>query len=541
MRKSGGAALRETLMSVPRAVQRTVGLVPGVRAFLRERLTIEQAEAGIREALERRAEHFLRRVRTEVFAAPHSPYRTLFRWAGCEYGDLESSVHREGVEKTLSQLARDGVYLTSDEFKGKRPVARGTLSFRVMPEDMASRDVHFGLVTASSGTMNRPIRSLVTLGWLAQRALVMAVFFKAHGLWDRAHAIYDGILPSGGGVNNVLIYARLGVPVERWFTRPGSVDPWVPRQYYGLMTRAIVSTVSRFGPGPVHLQPIDPADVARIVRWIQRVHHRGQGVCIATAASNAARIARTAVEMGGSLAGTTFITTGEPLTEEKRKVIERAGAVPTPRYAYGGGVNIGLGCADPADVDDHHVNEYLLALLPHPQSLLSEGPPIHPLLCTTLHPAAPRLLINVESGDYATVSRRTCGCALGAVGLTLHVSAVRSFEKLTSEGMNYYSLDLFGLLEKTLPGEFGGGPGDYQLVEEEDHRGQTHLTLRVAPTVGPVDERRLLSRAHEELARGSRGNRMMEDVWRRAGTLRVRREMPYATPRGKVLPLHIPR
>src|SRR3989304_9118999 len=102
--------------------------------------------------------------------------------------------------------------------------------------------------------------------------------------------------------------------------------------------------------------------------------------------------------------------------------------------------------------------------------------------------------------------------------------------------MNYYSLDLFGLLEKTLPGEFGGGPGDYQLVEEEDHRGQTHLPLRVAPTVGPGDERRLLSRAHEELARGSRGNRMMEDVWRRAGALRGRRRRANRTPRGKGLP-----
>jgi hypothetical protein len=32
--------------------------------------------------------------------------------------------------------------------------------------------------------------------------------------------------------------------------------------------------------------------------------------------------------------------------------------------------------------------------------------------------------------------------------------------------MNYSGIDLFELLEDTIPSRFGGGTGDYQLVEE---------------------------------------------------------------------------
>ena len=110
---------------------------------------------------------------------------------------------------------------------------------------------------------------------------------------------------------------------------------------------------------------------------------------------------------------------------------------------------------------------------------------------------------------------------------------------MTSEGMNYSGSDLFELLEDTIPSEFGGGPGDYQLVEEEDDTGQTRLTLVVHHNVGELDNEKLLSRLEKGLAQGSRGNRFMSMLWQDAGTFRIRREVPHASPRGKILPLHI--
>jgi hypothetical protein len=63
-------------------------------------------------------------------------------------------------------------------------------------------------------------------------------------------------------------------------------------------------------------------------------------------------------------------------------------------------VNVGWGCAEPRHTDDIHINQHLLALLAQPRPLAGDGPTIRPLLGTTLSPLAPRLLLNVENGDY---------------------------------------------------------------------------------------------------------------------------------------------
>ncbi|MDH3443935.1 MAG: hypothetical protein OEN50_08440, partial [Deltaproteobacteria bacterium] len=154
-------------------------------------------------------------------------------------------------------------------------------------------------------------------------------------------------------------------------------------------------------------------------------------------------------------------------------------------------------------------------------------------------PLAPRVFLNVENGDYATLEKRDCGCALEKVGYSIHLHHIRSFEKFTSEGMNYFYGDIFELFEKILPAEFGGAPGDYQLTEEEDDHGQTRLTLFVHPEVGHVDESILLSRLRKMLSIGPRSNEFMTKLWEQAGTFRVKREVPYASARGKILPLRV--
>ena len=295
----------------------------------------------------------------------------------------------------------------------------------------------------------------------------------------------------------------------------------------------------KHGPGFPILEHIETSKNDRIVHWVADQRRLKKSCSITTAASNAARIARSALDMGISLEGVKFIVSGEPFTESKRKLIETAGATATPRYAQGGGVNIGFGCANPLYTDEIHVSRELLALISNPRSLEENSVSFHPLLCTTLHPSFPRLLLNVENGDYGYLTQRDCGCALGNVGLSLHLHNIRSFEKLTSEGMNYFYGDLFELFEKILPAEFGGGPGDYQLLEEEDSQGQTRLSLVVDPAVGRLDESKILARLREAIAQGSRNNLFMSNVWQASGTFRIKRTIPHASGRGKILPLHI--
>jgi hypothetical protein len=513
-------------------------LIRAIPQFLRERTTLQRAEEEIKKAFDDREKRFLELVRSRVFERPTSPYLKLLRVAGCEFSDLQREIRRSGIEATLKRLAREGVYFTSEEFKGKKEVIRSGQSFRVVPELFGHRGVSAGYQTQSSGTTNDPIRSFVSLDLLRIRTPATYFFFVAHDLFSHAHAMYDAILPGSAGINNLLIYAKMGVLADRWFARKVPIKNKLESIHHSLTTQLVVLAAKYFHPSFPRPEFIDSCETDRIVRWTAKHQAGKKASCITTAASNATKIACIACELGISLEGTKFIVTGEPFTESKKEVLQKAGATATPRYAYGGSINIGFGCANPLHTDEIHVNQHQLALFSNPRLVEKNNPCLRPLLCTTLDTTFPRLLLNVESGDYGYLTHRDCGCALEKAGLTLHLHHIRSFEKFTSEGMNYFYGDLFVLFEDTLPAEFGGGPGDYQLVEEEDSKSQTRLTLVVHPGVGELNEQRLLARLRAALADGSRGNRFMTRVWQDAGTFRVKREVPYASARGKILPLH---
>jgi hypothetical protein len=294
-----------------------------------------------------------------------------------------------------------------------------------------------------------------------------------------------------------------------------------------------------FGAGIANPEYLDRDEVQPILEWILDTKRKGKHCCITTVVSNAVRIARRATEMGIPLKNTTFSVSGEPLTQSKKHLIEKSGARVALHYGPGGGNGCALGCGNPFSLDEMHVPQHLFTLVEHPKPLVDHSPRIHPLMLTTLHPTAGRLMFNVENGDYAHLMTRECGCPLQKVGFLQHLHTVRSFEKMTSEGMNYSASDLYGLLEDAIPSEFGGGPGDYQLVEEEDKNGQTRVTLMVHPEVGDVNETKLLSRLRQGLAQGSKNHRFMAQIWQDAGTFRIRRGIPHASKRGKILPLHI--
>jgi phenylacetate-coenzyme A ligase PaaK-like adenylate-forming protein len=329
--------------------------------------------------------------------------------------------------------------------------------------------------------------------------------------------------------------------MDRWFARRVPMNSRAEATFHHVMTSLIVLATRFFGPGAPWPEFIDSDELGRIVAWMIEQKKEGKLSCLRTTVSNAVRIARIAHGMGQSLAGMKFMTSGEPLTESKRAAIERVESTVIPGYGAGGFGEIGHGCGNPRQTDEVHVSLDRLAVIQHPRPRGGDGLPIHPFLFTTLTPLAPKLFLNVENGDYGVMETRDCGCCLESTGLTLHLHHIRSFEKLTSEGMSYYYGDLHELFENTFPAEFGGGPGDYQLVEEEDGNGQTRLTLVVRPDIGELDEEKILGRLRAALADGSRGKRFMAWVWQDAGTFRIKREPPYASARGKILPLHIPK
>jgi len=518
-------------------IKSTLALAAALPRFFRHPITVQQAEEEIKKLLDTRVERFLELARTQIYARPASPYLRLLKHAGCDFSDLQTQVHRHGLEETLVRLAGEGVYLTPDEFKGKKEVVRGAESFLVSPGDFERRDTAAGFTIQSSGSSNRPVDTFSPLESRTLQTMGVGIFYSAHNFFSYVHAVYEPII--AGRLVFVLITNKLGLPVDRWFALNVAVHSLLENWYHYLNAYLVAKMGRWFGPGIANPEYMNPGDVQPILEWILEKRREEKNCCIKTVVSSAVRIARRARETGLSLEGTMFNVSGEPLTQSKKQLIEEAGACIAPFYGPGGGNGALFGCGNPLFIDEMHLPQSLFTFVENPRSLDYSDPPIHPLMLTTLHPSVPKLLLNVENGDYATMIERDCGCPLQKVGFTRHLHTIRSFEKFTSEGMNYFGTDMFELLEKAIPSEFGGGPGDYQLVEEEDPSGQTRLTLLVHPEVGELDEQRLLTALQDGLAQGSRDNRFMAKVWQVAGTLRVRREAPHASQRGKILPLHI--
>jgi len=72
----------------------------------------------------------------------------------------------------------------------------------------------------------------------------------------------------------------------------------------------------------------------------------------------------------------------------------------------------------------------------------------------------------------------------------------------------------------------GGTPLDYQLLEEENDRGLTRLTLLVSPRVELEDEDAPVRAIIEALERGKLPEVLAAAFWKQAGSLRVRRGEP---------------
>lgn len=240
--------------------------------------------------------------------------------------------------------------------------------------------------------------------------------------------------------------------------------------------------------------------------------------------------------MGRSLEGVMPVVGGEPVTQDRRRTIETAGARITVIYSSVELTGLSYSCSVAQSPDDVHLMTHRFAVVQQLRAVSAGGPVVDALLLTTLTPWAAKVAFNTELGDYGRVEERTCGCLLG---LRTHLTDVRSYEKLTGEGVTFVRTNPEQLVERTLPARFGGTSLDYQLTEEEAPGGITRLVLRIHPAVGEVDEADVHAVVLAELGREDLVARYHADLWQQAGTVQIRREPPLATQAGKVLPLHL--
>jgi hypothetical protein len=509
-----------------------------LRAFLQEPATAARGRELIRQRLRDRPRLFLNLVKHEVYDNTASAYLPLLQHAGCEYGDLEHMVDTAGVEGALQRLCNAGVYLSHEEFKGRQPVVRGGRSFGVDLSGFLSVDHTRGLQASTSGSRGPATTTMIRLERVAFVSLCYAVVFSAHHFQDRATIVWMPILPSGAGVTHLLQLCKMRVPPERWFS-PVAASTVKPALSKRLATMYIVHAGRLFGapiPSPEYISGEQTAIVAECLRDVLRCK---PGCVVACSPSAAVRVCQVARAAGIDLHGVSFAAGGEPLTPAKMSEIQAAGADAFNIYAFTEGGIVGFGCAGERDAcDDIHLQMSTLAAIQRERNTPFGGGVVKSFLFTSLLHRPSRMLLNVESGDYGVLETRHCGCELGELGLTQHLHAIRSFDKLTGEGMTFVGTDMVRIVEEVLPRRFGGASTDYQMAETEDG-GRARVDVLVSPAVGAVDENEVVNVILAELSRGSDTNRMMAEVWRQGQTLRVIREKPRLTAAGKLLSLHI--
>ncbi|MFN8526539.1 MAG: hypothetical protein U0821_25840 [Chloroflexota bacterium] len=500
--------------------------------WIRSPLTTEQARSDITTALRTRSARFLDLAYRAIYRRPRSPYLALLRHAGCELGDLQRSVTRDGLEATLHLLAAQGVYVRDDEWKGRSPIVRGSLRIHAPPsafDNPFSRGHEVAYTGGSRGRSTRVLRSLDQHADIARMELLIR---HAHGIEGYATGIW-----ATNPIPQALYTVKLGAPLALW-AYPAAPLPPAARLAAGFL-HAQMSRAGRRLPRPLHLDAREPL---RMLHELQARATRSGPIQLFATPSLAVRVAAAAAEVGERLEHVAFAARSEPLTEGRRRDIEASGARVIGLYGSMELTYVSAGCAAPGSADDSHLWTSYYAAITRPRRVFDDGPEVSALLLTGLSHAAPKIGLNVDLGDCADITERGSECcALGGLGLTTHLSDIRGYEKLTGEGVTVARTSIIGVIERTLPQRFGGSSIDYQIAEEIGTDGLTRTVLRAHPRLGALDDPLLRDALLGAIAQGDVADRHMARLWQHLESVVVRREPPLASASGKVLPFHFGR
>lgn len=458
-----------------REIVRYSGMTLAFRSHLRSPLDT-QPERTVRECLENREANFLAQAQA-VLSEPVHPYSQLFQAAGCAYADLESAVHRDGIEATLARLLREGVYISHDEFRGRTEIVRGGRHIHSSPRDWANRRGKGHVMQTSSGSSGRPVRTAMGLDYLAHLEAWHVLAVRELDLGGRAGVNAGPILP-GFGIIAAVLASRLDMPFERWYAPCGGSR----NLHYRAATAAMIACLRLSGGSIPRVTPLDPGDYAPVAEYLARRRSEGARTGIAGFVSAVTRVAATAADRGLNLRGCRAWLLGEALTDAKRAVMESAGIEPFPTYSTTDFGSIGFPCGEMNTGNCVHVRSDCVALAAGPEDALH---------VTSLQPFYPRLLINVGIGDTGIIEPARCRCSLSRLGLNVQVRNMAAASMVKAQGVTLAARDLVKLLEERMPAKFGGRPGDYQLVEREG-ASQTEAELRIRPGASAASPREML-------------------------------------------------
>ncbi len=319
--------------------------------FLRRRISVEESKREIQAQVERRPETFLNTVREAIYARPECVYSRMLKWAGVEYGDLESLVSKDGIEGALDRLREAGVFVSTDEIKGLRPLARGGLKIEVRSEDFDNPLVERAYRGSSSGSSGHGRASHVSLAALEQNAMLKRLYQHATGMDRMPGLLWRAVPPGVSGMANFLEYHLMGNPFQAWYTptHSGNWRSW-------LVTQLSLSMCVISGQETAWPQYLPLTDAWKISNLLAERKRRGEpAMRVDTVASGAARICAAALERNLDISGTCFRVSGEPFSASKEELFKRAGCLAWCTWAMSEAGTLGGGCANRQHRDEVHI------------------------------------------------------------------------------------------------------------------------------------------------------------------------------------------
>lgn len=511
------------------------GLPFAMRRFLQHPLTLDDAKRIVVERLQRREENFLRLVAKSIYGYPRSPYLALLKLAGCELGDVRALVNNQGVEGTLRLLRQEGVYVTFEEFKGRKPLVRNGKNIPVQPRDFDNPFAQRHFMVESGGSTGSGTHVGANLDYLAENAAHLSLLLDAHHVRGIPTAVGVPILP-GGGISFILQRSFICESTQRWYSLIGWRDTkrWLK---YDLATLYLLFWSNVFGAGVPLPTTIKPTEADKIARWMYETLQREGRCLLFTSASLALRTCIAAEQAGLDLTGAVMRVVGEPVTAAKVAAMQRVGVRVFSGYGMIEAGGIGLGCAQPIGADDVHLGHDTFALITHPHHVESTDLTVPAFNLTTLMETAPKVMLNFQCDDYGIVEERSCGCPLDTYGFTTHLREIRSYSKMLGEAVTLIGNEMLRILEDVLPACFGGTPLDYQLLEAEDEHGLTRLYLVIHPRIQIQDEQAVIGAVLDGMRASSPTADAARAMWQHAQTIRIKRAEPQITARGKFSPL----
>jgi hypothetical protein len=502
--------------------------------FLRDPHSPEECRRRIRRQLESREQTFLQLVERAIFSNPRSPYAPLLRQLGIEFGDIAALVRDEGADGAASALYEAGARLSVEEFKCLRPIVRPGLELHPQDSDFDNPLIGGHLPALSGGSGGSRRRIMIDFESLTHSSCYLQMVLASLRAEDHPAALWYPLPMGGAGISQLLGRQKLGKGLKRWFTQT-KLRPRTRDLGPAFFTASTVAACRLWG-SRVALPRQTPPERAEIpARWLADQIQEGSPALFNCTPSSAVRICRAAEEHGLDISGSVFRLGGEPYTAGKARVVEAAGCRAASNYYGSEFGQAGISCGEPAALDDVHLTSDSLALVQSRQE--SAAGQVGALYFTSLRLTARKVLLNVESGDYATLEQRTCGCPVEEVGFRRHFHTIRSYEKLATEGMTFVGSELHALVEEVLPGRFGGYPTDYQFVEEEEEEGLTRLGVVVNPRLGQIEDAQIVETVLAHLAERGNAQEEMSEIWRLGDTLQVLRREPHVTEASKTLPL----